>query len=995
MDTLTCGFLCSVGPMLDDLYHFISEPWFLISSFLFSLIACGVCYIRREKTKVLRGGWSWLFIAGIDQSACCTALRPAISKAASQPVKLSTQPAQPHPILASLRSQAVRIIRNICSDVGFIPYFVQHSTGSYRSGDDGSFTIRIEKDTKLPASHDPLKENSCLVCVDDDYFCDMERELPRTWPQPWIMYSAQPRRAGGTVDGGSYYFDDNSWFNFVAAAGGTYKHPLWDWSNDHVTIIHKGVKYIYAVDRFFIPDNHTHALIMLLPVSKVDVWFRLYPLELYFPYYFDMVFKKWRRTPALEDAKDLLPSTTLLKRFNPVVKGVKANYTVFRVQSKKGDSKVTIGITNNAGSIRISEEKYSLARNIVVSASSVVTTSSFVTIGLTTEQALVLNAYARNVTFGELSLIPVRPIVVFTRQANMGEEVVPTMSVISPPLVSGMTFCPTDDQAAMQNAVKSRLKAFDTERDLNNHLRTELDNFFWLISRELGLEPHTLYPLDEDTYLGFLDGTKLGQNIRAFNNELSEVATSFVKKEAYPKINDERPILNYSLSHNSQLGRFSKALAINVLKKLSWYGFCDPATLGERLVNTATKAKAYNMDLYEADGHRFDGHVNELQRIIERKFFLFFLHPSQHRTFIALHDDDREIKVRGTFGFTWDLQNERGSGSAITSDGNSLISAFMSYYRFRLGRKVLEPEVAYSLIGVIGGDDTVVPSTEYFAENYKKAANKIGHEMEVKKCPPDRVSAFGRIYYGLFNGSKNSSSDPSRVLVKLHVTAGPIKDEEERKLRLEQKALSLWFTDRETPILGDYCEFILKHSRYRDVLVMDDKAVGKTLKLVFSKQKDLSNGIYFAVHDEATRFVNECEPAMEEVWNLECYNFELDKFNHWIRTAKTTEEFFKAGPFGRVQTEMLALDQTLDAVHRDNVVPKPKIRQRRKKRDPIIAEKLAEEMEQVVEDNKVTPQPPVGLKSVAPKKNKARFNIIPFEDLVIDPRIEIPKEKGD
>lgn len=960
MDSLARGFLCSLGvgcelikPKIITWYDIFTDLRFLFSFFGFLTVLSVCWYVDDQRKKVLRGGRSWLFKAAIDQTPCRTAFRSAMSKAASQPVKFTLQPAQPHPKLAALRTLAGRIMLNICSDVGLIPYYVQHSTGSMKSGASGSFTIRIDKDAKLPQRKDVLRPNSCLISIDDDYWMDMNEELPSTWPCPWLSYTVQPRRAAGTVDGGSYFFDDDSYFNFTAAAGGTYRHPMWDWSNDHVTVVSNGARYIYAVDRYFMPENKTHAIIALLPVAKVDVWFTInftspFEIKLTLPYYL-ADWSRWEKRPVLQEADHLMPaSETLLRRFDPVIKGTKANYAVYRVQSKSGDSKITIARTGIAGSIRITENKYAMVMNIVAAASSVPTASSFHSIGLCLEDAMVVNAHVRNTEFKPLPLIPVRPITVYTKEANIGSEPIPTMRDLCTPIISGVTFCPTNDQTSMVQAVETRLMKFDTEREMNSHLRTEFDRFLTLIAAEAGVERGTLIPMTEDDFLARLTGSKLDRNVRAFNLEAPDVATSFVKAETYQEPKDPRPILNYSTTHNGQLGRFSTSLAMRILKKLSWYGFCDPATLGDRLVRTACVAESYGMDLYEADGHRFDGHVNELQRIFERKFFLFFLDPQYHSTFIALHDDDREIKVRGSFGFTWDLQNQRGSGSALTSDCNSIISAFMSYYRFRLGRKVLDPETAYKLIGVIGGDDTVVPSDKYFAENYVKAADKIGHQMEIKKCEFDRVPAFGRMYFGLKFGSKNSCSIPARVFAKFHATSGPILNDQERKLRIEQKALSLWYTDRNTPVLGEICKFILKNSRYQDVLVMEEEKVGKALKDVFAGKTDLSNGIYFAVHDEATLFENERTPEMDEFWNLECYSFEMERFRNTLATAKTTEEFLNAGPYGRVQEkEQLALDKTLDVIHQDHVVPKTKIKHKGRKRNPIVAEKLAEEMEAV------------------------------------------------
>jgi hypothetical protein len=142
------------------------------------------------------------------------------------------------------------------------------------------------------------------------------------------------------------------------------------------------------------------------------------------------------------------------------------------------------------------------------------------------------------------------------------------------------------------------------------------------------------------------------------------------------------------------------------------------------------------------------------------------------------------------------------SGSPITTDGNTLINAFIMYCALRL--LGYSADEAFEKIGLCTGDDGLVPN---YAEQMEKVLTEVSFRLGLKIEPVlipqgEPVPFCGR--YFVDPTTKNDSfQDPMRTIVKLHLSANKNVTSEQA---ITNKALGYLTTDSLTPIIGAWAD---------------------------------------------------------------------------------------------------------------------------------------------------------------------------------------------
>lgn len=259
-----------------------------------------------------------------------------------------------------------------------------------------------------------------------------------------------------------------------------------------------------------------------------------------------------------------------------------------------------------------------------------------------------------------------------------------------------------------------------------------------------------------------------------------------------------------------ELSTFTYALKDEVLKKQHWYG---PGKTPEETCDVLHLLAHRSIELVEKDYSKFDGTISHwLRTNVELALMLRFFHVDHHPTIVRNFETELKAHARSKTGVEYDLDGSRLSGSALTTDGNTLINAFASYCALR---QVFTAQEAWDHMGLYYGDDGVdlsVPRVDYV-----KAAKMLGLDVKINLVPSGhRLMYLGRVYPNIWL-SRTSYSDLFRALGKLHlVNAGTLEIDEAHA----NKAQGYFVTDRLTPILSQYCQAILKKKRY-NVATMD------------------------------------------------------------------------------------------------------------------------------------------------------------------------------
>jgi hypothetical protein len=278
---------------------------------------------------------------------------------------------------------------------------------------------------------------------------------------------------------------------------------------------------------------------------------------------------------------------------------------------------------------------------------------------------------------------------------------------------------------------------------------------------------------------------------------------SFVKVEPYVSINDPRNITTMSPETTTLLSGYTLAMKEQVLKKHEWFGAgLTPAEQVEKLRKLSHRGKHWLCTDYS----RLDGSVSKfLQECIMMACYLRWAAP-QHRGDLR----SALMKVFVQKGFTshgvpfYPGYGTR-SGSPQTTDGNTLICAFVVYVAYRMMGRT--PKEAWDSLGLYYGDDGASVADEGLSEALEKAAELLGLKLKcdmVERGSP--VPYLGRYFVDPCT-CEDSFQDPIRTLTKIHTTAS-------RELSPSQamvnKALGYLVTDSKTPVIGAWARQVLK-----------------------------------------------------------------------------------------------------------------------------------------------------------------------------------------
>lgn len=264
---------------------------------------------------------------------------------------------------------------------------------------------------------------------------------------------------------------------------------------------------------------------------------------------------------------------------------------------------------------------------------------------------------------------------------------------------------------------------------------------------------------------------------------------AFVKKEAYVADKAPRNISNVMVKHNVELSRHSYAFKDAVLKRQHWYMPAKSMTeIAEALSEFHTR---HGPVLVETDFSKFDGTISRWLR--EHVEIASYAAVSPEAA--SLIRKELDAMATTATGFKYPVDGSRLSGSPVTTDGNTVVAAFVDYVAHR--EDGFDKQTAYSYIGLHFGDDGVSRNTP----SLERVASAMGLSL---KCLPKEsfIGFLGRIYPDP-STSLCSFQDPVRCWTKLTTLSGNVP-EQDRLPRLRSKFRSYLRSDADTPFLGDY-----------------------------------------------------------------------------------------------------------------------------------------------------------------------------------------------
>lgn len=291
---------------------------------------------------------------------------------------------------------------------------------------------------------------------------------------------------------------------------------------------------------------------------------------------------------------------------------------------------------------------------------------------------------------------------------------------------------------------------------------------------------------------------QIARNLEASDDPITECRVdAFLKLEAYAEPKDPRNISAVCTSHNLQLSRYTYAFKEEVLKLLHWY---DPGQTANEIAarvhqfvsNAITK-------VMEGDFSRFDGTISLwLRRHIElacyRRAF------GDDSVLVKLIESEFSCPAKTSSGQRYDPAGSRLSGSPLTTDGNTLIAAFVDFATLSLDHSYDE---AWELMGRHYGDDSL-------CQGNPEAAIQVATDLGLKlKCEvrTGKVTYLGREF-----PRPHTSTDSFQVATRVWARLGAhTNDSHPDPIEAMCRRLRGYLaTDGKTPVLGEYCRKFLQ-----------------------------------------------------------------------------------------------------------------------------------------------------------------------------------------
>jgi len=620
--------------------------------------------------------------------------------------------------------------------MGLKPY---ERSFSVRNSSEGEHRVYSARDTKFEPAEDYITDKHAQVLIDYDYYVDMNEIL--SWFVPTFLYTFSPVMPSGHTAECSWSITADGHVDFSVAGGGHYNHEIWDYSNDFIQCSKWGFNYAYCVSS--IQYSPTHKLVYLQPVAVL--WSAPY------------------LDPFLSRVKsNLISNGEMISGTCP--RGMK--FTVptqlfAAVQYRYATAARRPPISDIEAILRVSKMK-----------------DPYLT-------ATALDSLFSN---GE-----VRPHhAAFTAYVADAQGLLPHAE--NPACT---TLC---DPVALGGAVGDSNDSYAAAAEIYRHVKVKNTTIppveYAALARDfvafLKLQPFTPISIQEVKELQ-KKATQIERNKRAAElpGEWCRVK-AFTKREGQTKVSAMRNISNVNVRFQLELSTYTVAFKRVNLKHLSFYMPCSTPQEVEQSVRKVCMEKD---TVIETDYSKYDGTISEwLRTNVEFACYLSVC-PSEYKNhFRKLLRSELDCPARTKAG-TYEVQGSRLSGSPLTTDGNTLLNAFVNYCVVRkLGEN---PENG---IGICFGDDGLFPGMPGASDAFVEVTSALGLTLKAEEKSFD-VGFLGRIFPNPW-GNADNFQDPRRWMRKAHFSASNNPE------ALYLKACGYYTTDPKTPLLSQWCRRI-------------------------------------------------------------------------------------------------------------------------------------------------------------------------------------------
>ena len=741
-------------------------------------------------------------------------LRPSLRITSIAPIPPSQF--HTHGTAAAFRTAANAAMAESVRGNGREPYHLSMSRADQTRGERGKRHFYWDKDLKVKFQNDEVGENDVVVLTDVDYYLE-----PRNVFQfgvPVMMYTLVPTAVEKRAVDYYYKIGPGDVVDYHVSGGGKYQHQLWNYDGDTISVFHDPEQWrlirkawCWLLDQFEVLMWKPHPLldprkIVVFDVEQMTIDGDPDHRIITFVPSFEVPYGHyWDRPTEFRRRKYVDKGIASLEN-------VVAGTTSIALATQPGE--VTLGTeTLSCLSMRLGAKNTPFLIGDIE-----VFLHDKITVDLK-EKASLLFAVLRTSLDLKYHRMVVSTSQIVTNYRPVDERPLederPVGQAITTPLNATSAVFPAKCADTGAVAVRERVTKLAHKTVPPQHFAKYAGEFVIKLVPKEFIRTGTPVTLDEviadqDTPIRKARVEQASVRAGAF---AQNTLKTFVKTESYGSVNDPRVITTCSTESLLEFSQFVKGFKQQVLSKAKWYG---PGLTPEQTVDRLgeiCRGGAPEEELVLRDFSRMDGRNSEwVRKNVTDAAYRRWIRDSELARFN--HCVKQVYKQRATMQTGPGPDNSQSynagqgtrSGSAGTTDYNTIPNAFVSYCTFR--EMGLEPEKAWKSLSLYYGDDSVDRALPGFAEVCTNVCVRLGMEAECEvKSKGEPISYLARIFPDPAR-FRTSYADLQRTIPKLHLSSVTTKTVDRLELALN-KARGYFVTDEHTPIIGDWARVVI------------------------------------------------------------------------------------------------------------------------------------------------------------------------------------------
>nr|WFP52512.1 RNA-dependent RNA polymerase [Hippocampus erectus nervous necrosis virus] len=753
-------------------------------------------------------------------------------------VRISVRKGHSHQEAATERNSATETMLGVVEKCGYEPYVISPSPREV--GYHGSRQFYSLADFRQDYRRDDITDRHIIVMTDVDYYVDMHELIGLG--VPILLYTFQPSTVSGEVKDGYFTITDDS-VHYRVAGGKDVRHRIWNYNQDTMYVCSRPRGFWANLMQILRDITGVTAICSFL-YTKLGIAPFGDPVTMFTVDQFKM--GEHRNIVSIVPFATCRSNLLKISEYGAELEYMRyqqrnniANFNAVTYISENGPL-ISLGLEGNFASVQLPLQDFENIRTAYELSKTNNLSDTVRRSGRPCKEAAIIHkclqaecAVVSEVVHKPGDLARHYQAVGSAYDTDPAEQGKCYAREYAPGPLTQTAVFPSESRSNELATIDGRIAGPQAKAKSREHITPKMrkvarDFVHHLVPTAGTGRPYPLTYVEEQQ-------TKPLQRARndanRYHDEFTMMVKAFQKKEAYNAPNYPRNISTVPHTQNVKLSSYTYAFKASVLQHVPWYmPTHTPAEIADAVQNLA----ASSTELVETDYSKFDGtFLRFMRECVEFAIYKRWVHLDHLPELTTLLANEIQAPAVTRLGIKYDPDCSRLSGSALTTDGNSIANAFVSYLAGRMAG--MDDDEAWSWIGIVYGDDGL-RSGNVSNELLTNTASSLGFDLKIVNRAPrgSPVTFLSRVYLDPWS-SPASVQSPLRTLLKLHTTCDTQSEIDDIGWAKTQAYL---VTDSKTPFIGHWCRAyqrnctarVVQYADYTDIpfWVKNDDHVGNS-----------------------------------------------------------------------------------------------------------------------------------------------------------------------